>query len=66
MKTKKLGIRLFISIVIMCIVTSIINFDSIKAAIYTDLPVSYIDDNFPDSYMPYINALKKGASKLGF
>ena len=59
MKTKKLGMRLFISIIIMCIVTSIINFDSIKAAIYTDLPVSYIDDNFPDSYMPYINALKK-------
>ena len=59
MKTKKLGMRLFISMFIMCIVTSIINFDSIKAAIYTDLPVSYIDDNFPDSYMPYINALKK-------
>ena len=34
MKTKKLGMRLFISMFIMCIVTSIINFDSIKADNY--------------------------------
>ncbi len=59
MKTKKLGMKLFISVVIMCIVASTINFNSIKATLYTDLPVSYIDDNFPASYMPYINALKE-------
>ena len=58
MKTKNLKFRFIICFIIMAIVTSTINFKSVNAQISSNLPVSYIDDNFPASYMPYINALK--------
>lgn len=54
----KLGFKVIISLVIICIITSTINFQETDAAINTNLPVSYIDEKFPDSYLPYINALK--------
>ncbi len=55
---RKLGFRVIISLVIICIITSTINFQIIDAALNSNLPVSYIDESFPDSYLPYINALK--------
>ena len=58
MKTKNLKFRFIICFIILAIVTSTINFKNIYAGISSNLPVSYIDDNFPASYMPYINALK--------
>ncbi len=58
MKRRKLSLNIIISLVILCIVMCQVNIKSVKAAIYNDLPVSYIDENFPESYMPYINALK--------
>lgn len=32
--------------------------NTVKAAISTNLPVSYKDENFPASYLPYVNAVK--------
>lgn len=55
---KNLKFKAIISAIVICIITSTINFQPVKAAIYSNLPVSYIDQNFPESYMPYINALK--------
>ena len=59
MKSRKLKFKGIILLLVICIITSTINFREVKGAIYSDLPVSYIDENFPDSYMPYINALKE-------
>ncbi|MGN1013061.1 MAG: Ig-like domain-containing protein [Clostridia bacterium] len=59
MVKRKLGFKAIISFVIICIITSTINFQQIKATISSNLPVSYMDENFPDSYMPYINAMKQ-------
>lgn len=56
---KNLKFKAIISVLIICIITSTINFQHVKAKITTNLPVSYIDQNFPESYMPYINALKE-------
>lgn len=58
MNNKRLGFRMFISLLILCILMSTIDLGKVKAAIYSDLPVSYIDEDFPDSYKPYIEALK--------
>ena len=58
MKIKNLKFRVIICFLILAIVASTINFKSINAQINSNLPVSYIDENFPSSYMPYINALK--------
>jgi uncharacterized protein YjdB len=55
---RKLRFKAIISLVIICIITSTINFQKVEAAISSNLPVSYIDENFPESYMPYINAMK--------
>ncbi len=59
MKSRKLKFKGIILLLVICIITSTINFREVKGAIYSNLPVSYIDENFPDSYMPYINALKE-------
>ena len=59
MKSRKLKFKGIILLLVICIITSTINFREVKGAIYSDLPVSYIDENFPDSYIPYINALKE-------
>ncbi len=58
MKTRNLKFRVIICLVLLAIVATNINFQSINATISSNLPVSYIDENFPQSYMPYINALK--------
>lgn len=55
---RKLGFKVIISLVIISIITSTINFQITDAAINSNLPVSYLDEKFPDSYLPYINALK--------
>lgn len=59
MKRKNLKFKGIILLLVICIITSTINFQEVKGAIYSNLPVSYIDENFPSSYMPYINALKE-------
>lgn len=59
MNKRKLRLKAIISFVIICVITSTVNFHKIDAQITGDLPVSYIDENFPESYMPYINALKE-------
>ena len=59
MYKRNLGFRAIISLVIICIITSTINFHEIEASISSNLPVSYMDENFPDSYKPYIEAMKK-------
>lgn len=59
MSKRKLGLKAIISLVIICIITSTINFQKVDAKISSNLPVSYIDETFPDSYMPYINAMKQ-------
>ena len=59
MVKRKLEFKAIISFVIICIITSTINFQQIKATISSNLPVSYMDENFPDSYMQYINAIKQ-------
>ncbi len=59
MKTRNLKFKLVIILVILSIVTSTLNFHKVDAKISSNLPVSYIDDNFPDSYKPYIDALKQ-------
>lgn len=56
---RKLRFKAIISFILICIITSTINFQNIHAKISSNLPVSYIDENFPESYMPYINAMKK-------
>lgn len=58
MKTKNLKFKGIIAVLIVCIITSTINFHKVEATLNSNLPVSYIDDNFPDSYLPYINAMK--------
>lgn len=55
---KNLKFKAIISAIVICIITSTINFQHVDAQISGNLPVSYIDQNFPESYMPYINALK--------
>lgn len=59
MYKRNLGFRAIISLVIICIITSTINFHEIEASISSNLPVSYMDENFPDSYKSYIEAMKK-------
>ena len=54
MYKRNLGFRAIISLVIICIITSTINFHEIEASISSNLPVSYMDENFPDSYKPYM------------
>lgn len=58
MGKKKMRYRVIIAMLVLSIITSTIDFKQVKAQINSNLPVSYIDDNFPASYMPYINALK--------
>ena len=39
MNNKRLGFRMFISLLILCILMSTIDLGKVKAAIYSDLPV---------------------------
>ena len=49
----------FIISVIICLFFSVFLFGkNVMGRITENLPVSYISDTFPDSYMPYINQLK--------
>ena len=45
MYKRNLGFRAIISLVIICIITSTINFHEIEASISSNLPVSYMDEN---------------------
>ena len=58
-KFKKSGLMLLTS---MFLVSSIIpyfgNMNKVEARITSNLPKSYMSDDFPDSYKPYINSLK--------
>lgn len=40
------------------IMSSFSGINKVKASIKDNLPVSYMSDTFPDSYVPYINSLK--------
>lgn len=55
---KKLGFKVLAVFIVLTLVVSCFNFPSVKATISYPLPVSYIDDNFPDSYKSYINQMK--------
>ena len=58
MKKKNLKFRIIIGLLVLVIVTSTINFRKVNAQIGSNLPTSYMDENFPASYMPYINSLR--------
>lgn len=66
-KFKKSGLMLLTS---MFLVSSIIpyfgNMNKVEARITSNLPKSYMSDDFPDSYKPYINSLKNAHSNWVF
>jgi len=55
---RKLSIRVFAMLLVISIVMSSLNIEALKAKISQPLPVSYMDENFPDSYKIYIDNLK--------
>lgn len=64
LRVKKISVMLVVCIMIFNIVLPLIDinelsFNSVKARISENLPVSYIDEDFPESYKPYIDELKK-------
>ena len=51
--------KIFLFNILIIAISIICKLDIVNAAINSNLPISYIDENFPESYLPYINALKK-------
>lgn len=62
LEIKKISVMLLICIMIFNVIIPILDvldFNTISARITEDLPVSYIDEEFPDSYLPYIEELQE-------
>lgn len=58
-RIKKIFAMLSVSAFIVSSVMSCFSFNNkVDASIKENLPVSYMSDTFPDSYVPYINSLK--------
>lgn len=58
-KIKKIFAMLAVSVFIVSSVMSCFSLNNkVDASIKGNLPVSYMSDTFPDSYVPYINSLK--------
>lgn len=58
-KIKKIFAMLAVSVFIVSSVMSCFSLNNkVDASIKENLPVSYMSDTFPDSYVPYINSLK--------
>lgn len=69
-KKRKLKKRVLRLVTSMFLVSSIIpyfgNMNKVEARITSNLPKSYMSDEFPDSYKPYINSLKNAHSNWVF
>ena len=69
-KKRKLKKRCLMLVTSMFLVSSIIpyfgNMNKVEARITSNLPKSYMSDEFPDSYKPYINSLKNAHSNWVF
>ena len=63
MKNKKyikiISIICMLVFIFNTVISPLSNFNTVLAKIYDNLPVSYINEVFPDSYKPYIEELKK-------
>lgn len=66
-KFKRIYIRIILIVFVMStIIPSFTNINQIQAKINSNLPKSYMSDTFPDSYTPYINALKSAHPNWNF
>lgn len=69
-KKRRLKKRVLMLVTSMFLVSSIIpyfgNMNKVEARITSNLPKSYMSDEFPDSYKPYINSLKNAHSNWVF
>ena len=69
-KKRKLKKRVLMLVTSMFLVSSMIpyfgNINKVEARITSNLPKSYMSDEFPDSYKPYINSLKNAHSNWVF
>lgn len=66
MRRNSFKLKVLIIASIICMITSNITYRKVEAKIRDNLPVSYIDKNFPASYRPYLEALQKKHPKWVF
>ncbi|MDO4282579.1 MAG: Ig-like domain-containing protein [Clostridia bacterium] len=57
-KNNRIQLSKILSLILICTIL-MSSFNSCVAVITTDLPISELKDEFPDSYKPYIETLKK-------